>query len=292
MSQKTISKIFKIFNPGPDFPAISISGTKCELDCAHCGGKYLEHMLEANSPEKLLKICQKLDARGATGALISGGCDSNGKVMMTKFMDTFKVVKNQTNLILNVHTGLISNKEAKMLAKAGVDIASVDVVGDADTIRNVYGLRHTPNQYQNLLQTLHDYGINRIVPHICIGLDFGKVKGEFNALDLIKNNNPDAIVFIILIPTIGTKMENCSPPGIPEVIEVINHARTKFSSTPLYLGCMRPRFSNYRNYTRELEIATIKAGINGIVLPSKTTLNYLKEKQIKLSINKNCCAVV
>ena len=139
MNQKQAQSVFKIFNPGKDFPAISISGTQCKLDCAHCGGKYLKQMLAIDSPDSLLALCEDLDARGADGALISSGCDFDGHTMLDEYIDTLAMVKSRTNLILNVHTGLITSELANQLAKTNVDIASVDVVGDFETIKNVYG---------------------------------------------------------------------------------------------------------------------------------------------------------
>lgn len=291
MTRTNNEKVFKIFNPGHEFPAISLSGTKCELDCAHCGGKYLQQMIPVDSPDDLMVKAKKLVADGATGALISGGCDSTGHVIMEDYFETFKNIKEHTPLILNVHTGMIDKERAIKLAKSTVDIASVDVVGDQGTIQTVYGLNHSPEEYQTLLQALDEGGIKSIVPHVCIGLDFGRVKGEFNALDVIACIEPAAIVFIILIPTKDSRMADCLPPSTEEVLKVITYARSKFASTPIYLGCMRPRSIKYREYTQELERLAIDTGIDGIVLPSKQTLQYLKNKDFRLKTYRNCCAV-
>lgn len=291
MNNNKSEKIFKIFNPGKEFPAISLSGSKCELECAHCGGKYLQQMLPVNSPAELRKTAQSLEATGATGALISGGCDGKGRVMLDEYLPVIKDIKTKTTLILNIHTGLLDEDQVKKLSDTGADIASVDIVGDSDTIQKVYGLRHSPKQYKQLLQTLSKSQITNIVPHICIGLNFGQVVGEFQAIDLITGIEPAAIVFLILIPTKNSRMAGCSPPDIDEAIKVINYARTKFSQTPIYLGCMRPRSRKHHGFRLELERRAIEAGIDGIVLPAKATIEYLKKKDFQIKKYKNCCAV-
>ena len=36
------------------YPAISITGTRCELQCEHCKGRLLEHMIKAKGPKELV----------------------------------------------------------------------------------------------------------------------------------------------------------------------------------------------------------------------------------------------
>jgi uncharacterized radical SAM superfamily protein len=87
-------------------------------------------------------------------------------------------------------------------------------------------------------------------------------------------------------------MAECTPPAISDVARVIKYAKSKFHNTPLYLGCMRPRKKKFREYSIELETRAIDEGINGIVLPSKTAVGYLKRCGFRTTIHHNCCAVV
>ena len=284
---------FKVFHPGRNFPAISITGAVCELDCAHCGGKYLSGMRSVEGPEELYSVCQQLTDQGVEGALISGGCDATGQVMLEKYMGVLAKIKQDLDFVLNVHTGLLTPKLAAELGRTGSDIASVDIVGDSETIKKVYGLEGAVGDYVNTLKALKLGGIRRIVPHICIGLDYGKLKGEFKALDMIAEAEvtPEAIVFIILIPTPGSRMESCQPPRVEEVAKVIDHARAKHNETPLYLGCMRPKDKKFRDYTRNVELRAIEAGIHGIVLPSKETVKHLQNQNIPIETYQRCCAM-
>lgn len=288
---REIPKKVKVFYPGTKFPAISISGDKCELNCSHCGKQYLKHMLTADTPDKLMQICMNLSKKGANGALISGGCDQNGHVMFEEYLDTITKIKQNTELVLNIHTGIIDHNQARNVANTNVDVVSIDIVGDTHTIKKVYGLHHTPAKYRESLKALKDEGITRIIPHICIGLNYGKLSGEINAVDMLSVISPIAIVFIIMIPTEGSKMVQCSPPKNNEVMKVIEYAHIKYPKANLYLGCMRPRTNKYMEYRKKQELEALKVGVNGIVLPSKATLLKLQEQRIEIIKLNMCCAI-
>ncbi len=63
-----------------DFPTISVTGNSCALNCKHCGGKVLETMHPALSPQELIELGAKLKRNGAKGVLVSGGCLPDGSV--------------------------------------------------------------------------------------------------------------------------------------------------------------------------------------------------------------------
>lgn len=285
-------KIFEIFKPGYKFPAISISGINCELSCAHCGGHYLKHMQIADSPAQLLDICINLSKKKAKGVLISGGCNQNGYVMLDNYIKTFTEIKQKTDLILNVHTGLVTKQQAKEIAHSDIDVVSCDLVGDSGTIKKVFGLPHSPLDYQNSIMVLKEAGIKKVVPHICLGLDYGEIIGEYNAIDIVSKIKASELIFIVLIPTSGTKMAKIEPPKINRIIEIMRYAKSTLTHTKLFLGCMRPRLHRFRKYNIELELAVIKAGIDGIVLPSKSTYNWLMNNMFKCRIHDTCFSVL
>ncbi len=281
----------KLFNPGKRFPAISLSGGECELNCAHCSGQYINNMVPAISPNKLIVYCEALESRGALGALISGGCDINGQVILEPYLHALKQIKQNTNLVLNIHTGLVTQEQSRQLAKTGIDFVSLEIIGSSETIKKVYGLNNIPEDYRRSLIALRSANVPEIVPHICIGLDFGKIKGEFNAIDMLVGMDIGTLVFIVLIPTKGTKMEQCKPPSIEEVTEIIKYARANSAMKNIYLGCMRPKSKEFRDYGKALELSAISAGINGLVLPSKSTLRAIQEQGIQIEWFDTCCSV-
>jgi uncharacterized radical SAM superfamily protein len=287
----SVDKTIIYFHPGKKFPAISLTGSTCKLSCAHCGGKYLNHMKYVKSPTELKEFCFKLDKQRANGVLLSGGCDHRGHVMFDKYLEAISEIKSKTKLMINLHTGIITEKEALDIVKSGIDVVSIDIIGNRETINQVYGLQHSPEDYLSTIKALKSAGIKMVVPHVCVGLHFGKILGEYNALDMISEIEPKKIVFIVLIPTRGTGMANIKPPKISEVVKLIEYANRKCPITSLYLGCMRPKSKKFREYNQKLELALLDVGIDGIVLPSKNTVKSVNGKGIETRLYNRCCAI-
>jgi len=289
------NKVLNCYYPGDKFPAISITGSECSLNCKHCGQHYLKNMTAANTPGKLKDFCLTLESNGVNGVLLSGGCDENGAVKFDEFVDVISDLKSETDLIINIHTGLVTDGTImQQLANAGVDVASVDLVGDTETIRQIYGIERSVEDYENGLKLLIESGIPSIVPHICIGQHFGELKGEMKAVEIIEklhkkyDNFPSKIVFIIFIPTRGTEMENEDAPSIIDISAVIKKTRSAFPETPIILGCMRPKRTEL---DREIEFAALNAGVNGVVLPSKRTIEFAREQGYEIKKYETCCAI-
>ena len=159
------------------FPSISITGSSCALKCKHCNGKVLNTMFPVSTPEELFETCKKLKEKDAVGCLISGGCLPDGSVPIDDFIDAIAKVKKELGLIIVTHTGIIKELTAKRLKKAGVDAVLIDILGSDQTIREVYRLEISVEDYDNSLKALHESGIP-FVPHLLVGLHYGKLKGE------------------------------------------------------------------------------------------------------------------
>jgi hypothetical protein len=226
---------------------------------------------------------------GGVGVLISGGCKLDGSVPLMKYLDTIKKIKKKTDLIINTHTGLINKKTAKKLADAKVDIVSFDINLDYEIIKEIYHLDKTPNDYKRAMLLLKKFGLN-VVPHICIGLHYGKLHKELEAIKFLKETdfNPSLIVLIALIPPKRSKFQ-FDRPSPSDIAKVIAAVRFIFPKTEISLGCMRPR----KNIKVEVEKYAIKAGINRIELPSPDTLKWLKQinPEIQFKYFSACCAI-
>jgi uncharacterized radical SAM superfamily protein len=233
----------------------------------------------------LTETCLKLWDHGATGALISGGCDSSGKLDFKPFYDALSKIKKNTGLILNLHTGLLGEEEIAELSRINVDVVSFDLVLDKNVIRNVYHLNYTPEDYLNCLKGLLEADI-RVVPHICIGLNPDAEDNDVRSLDAIKEFELKRLIFIIFIPTKGTKMEAVLSPSVESVSKYISHAKEIMPKTELVLGCMRPR------RPERYELTAVSAGVNGIVLPSQETLKILTEKGWVFNRFEECCSII
>ncbi len=277
-----------LFNPGSHFPSISITGKNCHLNCQHCEGHFLQHMQAITQPHDLLLFCQNLAQKGGIGCLISGGCDSNGRLPLTPFLPILTEIKQKTRLFLNVHTGFLSDSEAQQLSKTGIDCASVDIVGANETLHSVYGLkRRSLDDYITTLNVLKKNHLT-VSPHICVGLHYGKLLGELTALEYIHSIlQPNVLVIIAFMPTPNTPMANAPPANPLDVAKVCALARLLFPKTEIALGCMRPRGAE----RRRMEQLAIQAGVTRIVLPTKATRDYLLEEGYAISTKNACCVI-
>ncbi len=265
------------------FTPISLTGTRCSLECMHCNSHYLRHMLDG-SDNKLHAQATFLKEKGANGMLLSGGSAADGSVPTYMQADDILIIKKETELKISAHTGIVNGSQAQVLS-GYLDMALVDVIGDDETIHNILGIDACVQDYENSLKYLSSAGIP-LVPHIIVGMHNGELRGEFRALEMVKKFKPEVVVFVVFIPTKGTPMQEMPPPKIEEVAKVIAKARAMFD-VPLSLSCVRPG-GRYRSM---LDMYAILSGIDRIAVPSKNA--YAVSKELGLSvveIPKMCCS--
>jgi hypothetical protein len=267
------------------FPTISVTGTSCALNCKHCGGKVLETMHPALQPTKLFELCVRLKRDGAVGCLISGGCLPDGSVPLGGFADAIGKIRRELGLTVFVHTGILNFGTAFALKRAGVDAALIDVIGSTETIEKTLNLDVTPKDYANSLKALEKSGLN-FVPHVIIGLNEGKLDGELEALKMVREVKPSALVIIAFMPLRGTAMEKTAPPKPEDIAKVTSIARLMFPETPLILGCMRPKGTA----RSETDVLALKAGVDAVAFPSEEAIKYAECKGWKTSFSSYCCA--
>ena len=244
--------------------SISLTGNKCALHCKHCNKRYLIPMTSLN----------KFDGR-AKSVLISGGCDGDGVVPILKFKEEIKKIKEDHRVV--AHTGLLPPEDADEISELA-DVVSFDFIGDDDTIKEVYALEKTVNDFSNSFIALDKHV--RTVPHITIGLQAGKILGERNAMELLESLGAKTIVFNVLIPTKGTCYELIGPPEIKEVLKILKEGKDMFSN--VYLGCMRPG----GRYRRLLDSVAIDI-VDRIVMPSRDAIKKVGEYHRSME----CCVL-
>ena len=164
-----------------------------------------------------------------------------------------------------------------------VNVVSFDVVGDVETIREVYGLPYTPDDYMRVYAMLRRYA--RVVPHITIGLRCGQPGHERAAMDLLARAGMETLVFIVFIPTLGTRYAACPPPAVKEVALLLAEARVRFPTLPIHLGCMRPR----GEYRAHLDPLAVHAGVNVIVSPSRRARAAARAAGLEVVEMRECC---
>lgn len=252
--------------------SVSLTGTHCALQCAHCGGHYLAGMTPV----------ERADASGKDSCLISGGCDGSGRVPVTAHLARIAALRQ--GRLLNWHVGLIDEQEMRVIAPY-VDVISFDWVGDDPTIREVYGLDRTADDYARTYAMLRRHA--RVVPHLTLGLRGGRFSGEYAALDRMQAAGADALVLLVLIPTPGTPYARCNPPALAEVVDFVLTARRKLPQASLYLGCMRPA----GHYRRELDPLALRAGVDKIVNPAPSAVRLAAELGLSVRWENECCVI-
>jgi hypothetical protein len=267
------------------FPTISVTGTSCALNCKHCGGKILETMHPVLQPGELFELCSKLKRDGAVGCLVSGGCLPDGSVPLDGFMDAIGKIKRELGLTVFIHTGILNVETTLALKRAGIDAALIDIIGSTETIKKTLNLNVTPKDYADSLKALDNSGLN-FVPHIIVGLNEGKLDGELEALKMVREVKPSALVIIAFMPIRGTAMEKTPPPKPADIAKVASMARLMFPETPLILGCMRPKGTA----RSETDVLALKAGVDAVAFPSEEAVKYAESKSWKTSFSSYCCA--
>lgn len=276
------------FRSSPNaFPSISITGSSCSLNCQHCNGKVLGTMLPAQTPKALFDLCAKLKNDGSVGCLISGGCLPDGSVPIEGFIDTIAKIKRELGLTVVAHTGVTDLTTAKRLKEAQVDAALIDIIGSNETINEVYHLDVSIKDFDGSLRAFHDSGIP-FVPHVLVGLHYGNLKGELEALKMISKYSPSAVIIIAFMPIYGTPMEKVSPPEPEDIVRVLASARILMLETPLVLGCMRPK----GEHRRRTDTLAVGAGVSAIAFPSEEAIRLAQSLNLEISFSSLCCSQI
>ena len=268
------------------FSSISVTGRTCALNCKHCNGKLLQTMHSAISPQELYDLGLKLKLDDVRGVLVSGGCLADGSVPLDKFGAVLGQLKHELGLSVFVHTGIIGKQSSVLLKQAGIDVALIDVLGSQKTIQTVFNTNISLQDYLTSLKSLRDAQLG-VIPHVIVGLNEGKLEGEYNALKMIKETlNPAALVIIAFMPLPGTDMAQTPPPHPIDIAKIVAVTRTMFPYTPLALGCMRPK----GKHRAQTDVLALKAGVDAIAFPSLEVIEYAKNNGYKTTFSSYCCA--
>lgn len=277
----------KYFTNHPNrFVNISITGNACSCHCEHCNAGLLNSMTAVMKPADFSAVTNKLLEKGCKGILVSGGADCKGRVPLDSFLEAIHDAV-QKGLDVVVHSGLIDRSTARGLKKAGVSQVMMDIIGDEQTIQQVYHLNAVPEDYMQAMLNCREAGLS-IAPHVVIGLHFGRILGEKRALQMIAAADPSCLALVVLTPTKNTGMAFISPPPLSEVQEIMRAARDINSDMPLTLGCARPAGP----YKKEVETLAIDLAVNGIAYPEESTVEYTLTKGLTPIFVEECCSLL
>ncbi|MEO0141911.1 MAG: radical SAM protein [candidate division WOR-3 bacterium] len=266
-----------------EFPAISLTGKTCQLNCDHCQGKLLESMISVGNPEELLKVALSFN-NNVAGFLLSGGFNKDHTIPLERFLPAIKEIKERTKLKITLHCGILDQKTCNMLKEVGIDQALIDLIGADDTIRNVY---RTDKRVSDIVDTIKNllYAQIPVIPHIVIGIDYGKIVGEYRAVEMIKEFPVGRLVFVSLMPLPGTPMEDINTPSAEDIARLMVNARLKMPAVVMALGCARKR--GYK----DIDLWAIECGVNRIALPADEAVVKAKEYGLSIEWQKTCCSL-
>ncbi|MBI4269720.1 MAG: radical SAM protein [Candidatus Rokubacteria bacterium] len=274
------------YAPGPErFVSISVTGASCALACEHCDGRVLEGMRPL-ARGSLWDLCAGLAARGARGVLISGGCDRHGRVPLLRHVPDMIRVRRELGFAVRVHPGLADEATAAALAQVGVDGAMLDVIGAEATIRDVYHLDVGVDAYEDALARLDRHGVP-LVPHIVLGLHWGRLLGERRALEIVARHRPKLLVLVVLTPLYATPMAAVPPPPVDEIGRFFADARRALPDTPISLGCARP----LGPMKKDIDRLAVDAGLSGIAYPAEGIVAYAEARGRQPAFHDACCGV-
>ena len=267
------------------YPAVSLTGDRCQLQCEHCKGKLLEPMVKVTCPDELFTVALRLARNGAAGLLLTGGADRQGNLPWMKYGRIIKEISKKTDLIMTAHTGFPDFQSCAALKEAGIKQALIDVMGDSDTARTIYHL-DSIDRVITSLEILRKNGI-QLAPHIVVGLKYGRIGSEEKALEIISRYKPQVLVFVVLTPMKGTPMETITAPPPLEVARLIARARLLMPTTPISLGCERPR--NRDGWL--LEDLAIRAGITRMAVWSDHAVRTAINHGLEIKFQSTCCSL-
>ncbi len=269
------------------WPAMSITGAECKLQCDHCKSAILEPMVPVTTPEMLWRKVSEVVEQGAEGMLLTGGSNHRNEVEYGPFWSTVRRIKDEyPHFKIACHTALVDEDQARSMEQAGIDAAMMDVIGAQDTITQVYHLKRTVDDFEATLETLVKTNM-KVVPHIVVGLHYGHLLGEWNALEMLQRHLPDAVVLVVVMPQYAPEKRPFVTPDTDEVGRFFLDAREALPDTPLLLGCARP--SGLAKM--KLDAYAVMAGMSGIAHPADGAVELAARLERRVKITNACCSI-
>ena len=242
------------------FPAFSITAGGCALMCDHCEARILEPMIPAIKPEMLdSKVRALIETEDLQGFLLSGGSNKRNEINYSKFYPVIENLKRDfPQLRIAIHTALTDRAGAREMEASGVDVAMLDIIGSEETIKQVYHLDRPVADFEETVAALCETSM-QISPHIVIGLHYGRILGEENALDILSRYDTKALVLVVIMPFYA-KPGTFATPDAHEVGRIFLEARQRLPDRQVLLGCARPPGM----HKRITDAYAVMAGLDGL----------------------------
>jgi hypothetical protein len=221
-------------------------------------------MIPAVSPEALDRKVRDLIAReDLRGFLLSGGSNRRNEIRYERYYPVVERLKHDfPHLRIAIHSALLDERRARLMEAAGVDTAMMDVIGARETIAEVYHLDRSVEDFEATLAALCTTSME-VVPHIVIGLHYGRVHGEANALDIVSRHRIQSLVLVVVMPFYA-RPGSFVTPATGDIGRIFLEARRRVPGHQVLLGCARPPGV----HRRVTDAYAVMAGLDGIAFPA------------------------
>ena len=269
------------------FPAFSITAGACGLNCDHCQKKILEPMIPATTPDMLNeKVRHLIKSEGLNGFLLSGGSNKQNEIPYRRYLPVVARLKEDfPHLKVAIHSALLDEARAKTMESAGVDTVMMDVIGAAETIQQVYKLNRPVDDFEETLAALCSTSME-VTPHIVIGLHYGRLLGESNALDIVSRYPVTALVLVVVMPFYA-KPGTFVTPDTGDGGEIFATARETLADKQVLLGCARPPGM----HKRVTDAYAVMAGLDGIAFPADGAVSVAHAIGRPFEQAHACCSI-
>jgi hypothetical protein len=269
------------------FPSFSITAGACGLNCDHCRAEILKPMLAATSPAMLdQKVRHLVATQDLQGFLLSGGSNRRNEIPYERYYPVVERLKRDfPQMSIAIHTALTDEAGARAMEAAGVDTAMMDVIGAEETIREVYHLDRPVEDFEATLAALCTTSM-KVSPHIVVGLHYGRIVGEPNALDIVSRHAVEALVLVVVMPFYA-KPGLFAVPDTADVGRIFGEARRRLLDRQVLLGCARPPGL----HKRAVDAYAVMAGLDGIAFPADGVVGVARAVGRPFHQEHACCSI-
>jgi uncharacterized radical SAM superfamily protein len=269
------------------FPSFSITAGACGLNCDHCRAEILKPMLAATSPAMLdQKVRHLVATQDLQGFLLSGGSNRRNEIPYERYYPVVERLKRDfPQMSIAIHTALTDEAGARAMEAAGVDTAMMDVIGAEETIREVYHLDRPVEDFEATLAALCTTSM-KVSPHIVVGLHYGRILGEPNALDIVSRHAVEALVLVVVMPFYA-KPGLFAVPDTAAVGRIFGEARRRLPDRQVLLGCARPPGL----HKRAVDAYAVMAGLDGIAFPADGVVGVARAVGRPFHQEHACCSI-
>ena len=188
-------------------------------------------------------------------------------------------------LRIAIHSALLDERRARLMESAGIDTAMMDVIGSADTIRDVYHLDRSVAEFEATLAALCSTRMS-VVPHIVIGLHYGRILGEPQAIEICARHGIQSLVLVVVMPFYA-KAGTFVTPDAHDVGRIFHEARHHLIDKQVLLGCARPPGV----HKRIVDAYAVMAGLDGIAFPAEGAVQVCQVLGRKHYQEHACCSI-